>query len=62
SARQLIHLPLSFFGKKISPQRGHLLPISCGFSSGEDGVAHSPAFKGICFAELIDTYYLPIYI
>jgi hypothetical protein len=39
-------------GKNISPHVGHLLPINCGFSSGDEGVLHKPSLQGICFFSL----------
>jgi hypothetical protein len=43
-------------GKTISPQPGHLLPINCGFSPGDEGVVHSPSLTGICFFSLAVTF------
>jgi hypothetical protein len=38
---------ISFFGKYISPQARHWLPISDGFSAGDNGLVQSPSFTGI---------------
>jgi hypothetical protein len=41
-----------FEGKTTSPHFGHLLPINCGFSPGDEGVLHKPSLQGTCFFSL----------